>query len=124
MPAPLIQSTLAMVNLVKESKLDWCILRGGVFYGPGTGTEEGWRKAAGTGSLRLPGDGSGFISHVLVFDMARPVVLAAEQVAPRYALAPRFRGRSIQMSQSPAFSHYSPHSATQVTPALSAESIR
>ena len=81
-PAPFIQSALDMENLVKGSKLDWCILRGGVFYGPGTGTEEGWRRAARTSSLRYPGDGSGFISLVHVFDMARAVVRAAEQAAP------------------------------------------
>lgn len=80
-PAPFIQSAFDLENLVKKSTLDWCILRGGLFYGTGTGTEERWRNRARIGTLRVPGDGSGFVSLIHVFDMARAVVQAAEGAA-------------------------------------------
>lgn len=77
-PAPRIQSAADMEEMVRTSPLDWCILRGGVFYGPATGRDEGWRKSAREGTLRLPGDGSALLSLTHVADMARAVVQAAE----------------------------------------------
>jgi nucleoside-diphosphate-sugar epimerase len=77
-PAPRIQSAADMEAFVQASSLDWVILRGGSFYGPGTGNEDGWRKAAQEGTLRLPGDGAALVSLIHVVDMARAVVLAAE----------------------------------------------
>jgi nucleoside-diphosphate-sugar epimerase len=77
-PAPFIQSASDMETLVQSTGFDWCILRGGMFYGPGTEREERWRQAAQEGSLQLPGDGEGLISLVHVVDMARAVVMAAE----------------------------------------------
>ena len=84
-PAPLIQSAADMEALVQAApaSLEWCILRGGSFYGPGTGREEAWRQAAREGSLRLPGDGTGLLSLIHVVDMARAVVLAAEAAPVR-----------------------------------------
>ncbi|MEW6300637.1 MAG: NAD-dependent epimerase/dehydratase family protein [Thermodesulfobacteriota bacterium] len=76
-PHPFLQSTLDMEQLVQSSPLDWCMLRGGCFYGPGT-FEDAWRDAARQGRLQLPGDGSAFLSLIHVVDMARAVVLAAE----------------------------------------------
>ena len=86
-PAPLIQSAADMEALVQAAPdhVEWCILRGGAFYGPGTGREEGWRQAAREGGLPLPGDGSGLQSLIHVVDMARAVVLAAE-AAPTGAI--------------------------------------
>ena len=40
------QSTVDMEGSVKASPLDWVILRGGAFYGAGTGAEDGWRTSA------------------------------------------------------------------------------
>lgn len=77
--SPVSQSAADMEDLVRASVLDWCILRGGLFYGPGTGREEEWRQAARQNRLALPGDGSGLISLVHVVDMARAVVAATEQ---------------------------------------------
>ena len=77
-PAPVIQSASDMEAMVRAAALDWCILRGGLFYGPGTGPDDAWRKAAADGSMRLPGDGSALLSLVHVVDMARAVVVAAE----------------------------------------------
>jgi nucleoside-diphosphate-sugar epimerase len=73
------QSAVDMETMVKASALDWCILRGGTFYGPGTGAEELWREAAAQRRLALPGDGSDLMSLIHVVDMARAVVVAAER---------------------------------------------
>jgi len=81
-PAPIIQSAADMEEMVRASSLEWCILRGGSFYGKGTGQEERWREDARQGRLMLPGDGSDLISLVHVVDMARAVVMAAESASP------------------------------------------
>ncbi len=78
-PGPVAQSAADMEGLVQASALDWRILRGGIFYGPGTGRDESWRAAARTGTLRVPGDGTGLISLIHVADMARAVVLALDE---------------------------------------------
>ncbi|HEY7358807.1 MAG TPA: NAD-dependent epimerase/dehydratase family protein [Ktedonobacterales bacterium] len=80
-PAPRIQSAADMEALVQASSLGWCILRGGAFYGPGTGKEAGWRIDALAGDLRLPGDGAMLVSLVHVVDMAHAVVLAVERAS-------------------------------------------
>jgi nucleoside-diphosphate-sugar epimerase len=81
-PTPIIQSAADMEQLVQAAALDWCILRGGLFYGAGAGLEDGWRQAARAGTLQLPGGGSDLISLIHVVDMARAVVLAAEGAPP------------------------------------------
>jgi nucleoside-diphosphate-sugar epimerase len=82
LPHSLLQSTFDMEELVKASPLNWCILRGGLFYGPDT-FEGGWRDAARHGTLSLPGDGSGRLSLIHVADMAQAVVLATENAPAR-----------------------------------------
>ncbi len=77
------QSAADMEKLVCASSLDWCILRGGLFYGPGTGRETAWRESAWEGKLMLPGDGSDLVSLIHVIDMARAVVTAVERAAPK-----------------------------------------
>jgi len=77
-PRPVIQSAADMEELVHQSTSEWCILRGGLFYGAGAGLEDEWRQAAQRGELLLPGDGSDRISLVHVVDMARAVVAAIE----------------------------------------------
>lgn len=81
-PTPVIESAADMEELVRASALEWCILRGGLFYGAGTGREEEWRQAAREGLLELPGDGSDLVSLVHVVDMARAVVAATENAPP------------------------------------------
>lgn len=71
-----IRAAQAMEDAVRGSRLDWAILRGGLFYGPGTGAEEGWFARAATGELRLPGDGSDFATFVHVADMAAATAAA------------------------------------------------
>lgn len=77
-PRPVIQSAADMEELVRQSALEWCILRGALFYGAGAGLEDEWRQAARRGELLLPGDGSDRISLIHVVDMARAVVAAVE----------------------------------------------
>jgi nucleoside-diphosphate-sugar epimerase len=72
------ESSADMEAMLRASDLEWNILRGGIFYGAGTGREDGWRNAARQGQLALPGDGSDLISLVHVVDFARAVVAAAE----------------------------------------------
>lgn len=81
-PNPFLQSTTDMEELVQASPLDWCILRGGFFYGPNT-FEEAWREALRQGTLPLPGDGSAQLSLIHPVDMATAVVLAAEKASAR-----------------------------------------
>lgn len=77
-PSPVTRSSVDMEAMVRASGLEWCILRGGAFYGPETGRDAHWRTLAGRGELRLPGDGGDFLSLVHVSDMAAAVVVAAE----------------------------------------------
>jgi nucleoside-diphosphate-sugar epimerase len=82
-PSSRIQSAADMEELVRGAPLEWIILRGGSFYGPGTGHEDDWRAQARAGTLRLPGDGSALLSLIHVADMARAVVLAVESARAR-----------------------------------------
>ncbi len=78
-PLPINQSAIDMEAVVMDTPLDWIILRGGLFYGPGTGRDQDWRQAAQAGRLRTPGDGSGLASLTHVIDMAAAMVLALEK---------------------------------------------
>lgn len=71
-----INATLDMEDAVRASDLDWLILRGGLFYGPGTGFDDDWFARAAVGKLRLPGDGSDYVSLVHIADMAAATVAA------------------------------------------------
>lgn len=64
---------------VQASALGWSILRGGLFYGPGTAFDERWFALARAGRLRLPGDGSDYVSLVHIADMAAATVAAIER---------------------------------------------
>ena len=81
-PNPFLQSTLDMEALVQASSLEWCILRGGFFYGPNT-FEDAWRVTARQGSLQLPGTGDSRLSLIHQVDMATATVLATEKAPPR-----------------------------------------
>jgi nucleoside-diphosphate-sugar epimerase len=74
-----IAATVDMEEAVRASGLDWSILRGGLFYGPGTGTEDDWYQRAGDGRLRLPEDGRGYVSLVHIADMAAATARAIDR---------------------------------------------
>jgi len=83
--APASSAVVVMENQVRDSGLDWCILRGASFYGPSTGRDEAWATAAREGSLVIPGDGTAFTSLIQEVDAARAFVVAAES-APAASL--------------------------------------
>jgi nucleoside-diphosphate-sugar epimerase len=84
-PANFIQSAFDMEELVRASSLNWCILRGGSFYGHGTGLEDGWRELAKEGKLLLPADGTDLISLIHVTDMAQAIICAIQN-APQQSI--------------------------------------
>ena len=84
--AKAIRAALAMEEHVASSKLDWTILRGGLFYGPGTGFDDAWHALAVAGKLRLPGDGSDFVSLVHIADMAAATMAAIKHWPSRKRL--------------------------------------
>ena len=87
-PAGATASAVEMEAAVEESGLRWTILRGGAFYGAGTGRDEEWRGLARAGKLFLPGDGSAYVSLIHATDMADAVgVLAAERAPPDAVLS-------------------------------------
>jgi nucleoside-diphosphate-sugar epimerase len=75
---PITQSAWDMEQMVRRSRLDWLIIRGALFYGPGTGLDAAWREAARQGRLTTPGDGQRFASLLHVTDMAEAVVRGIE----------------------------------------------
>jgi len=85
-PNRITQSAAEMERLVTGSGLDYRIVRGGLFYGGGTGTEARWRTAARRGELGLPGDGSDYLSLIHVSDAAQATVLALHSSASRLLL--------------------------------------
>jgi len=81
--AGVLASAADMEALVQASPLDWRIVRGGLFYGPGTGREEALRAAAQAPDWQMPGDGSGWLSPVHVDDMATAMVCVLQNGAAR-----------------------------------------
>ena len=79
-------ATIAMEEAVRASDLDWLILRGALFYGPGTGFDDDWFARAQAGKLRLPGDGSAFVSLVHISDMAAATAAAIKRWPSRRTL--------------------------------------
>jgi nucleoside-diphosphate-sugar epimerase len=81
-----IAATLDMEAAVRASALDWLILRGAYFYGPGTGVDAAWFTRAREGRLRLPGDGSDYLALVHIADMAAATAIAIDRWPSRQAL--------------------------------------
>lgn len=81
-----IAAVRAMEAAIVESDRDWLILRGGLFYGPGTGFDDDWFARARAGKLRLPGEGQDYVSLVHIADMAEATVAAIRRWPSRQAL--------------------------------------
>jgi nucleoside-diphosphate-sugar epimerase len=79
-------ATQKMEASIAASALDWIILRGGLFYGPGTGFDDGWIGRAAAGKLKTPGDGSGYVSLCHIEDMAAATVAAVARWPSRETL--------------------------------------
>jgi nucleoside-diphosphate-sugar epimerase len=74
-----IEAALAMEQTIRGSGIPSLILRGGLFYGPGTGFDDDWFARAKAGKLRLPGDGQAFVSLIHIADMADATVAAIQR---------------------------------------------
>jgi nucleoside-diphosphate-sugar epimerase len=81
-----IAAVRAMETVVVESDLDWVILRGALFYGPGTGFDDDWFARARAGKLRLPAEGNDYVSLVHIVDMASATVAALRRWPSRQPL--------------------------------------
>jgi nucleoside-diphosphate-sugar epimerase len=81
-----IAAVRAMEAAVVESDLDWIILRGALFYGPGTGFDDDWFARARAGKLRLPAEGNDYVSLVHIADMATATVAAIRHWPSRQPL--------------------------------------
>lgn len=68
-----------MLQAISPDKLEWCILRCGMFVGPGTFQERTAANILG-GTQKVPCDGSNFISPVHVKDVAQ--AFAATLIRP------------------------------------------
>ncbi|MBI1728036.1 MAG: hypothetical protein HYR50_12290 [Candidatus Rokubacteria bacterium] len=68
-----------------KRRWNWRLVRGGLFYGPGTLREERWLAEVGSESFRLPGDGNAWISPVHVEDLAEALIAVIERGSPREA---------------------------------------
>jgi nucleoside-diphosphate-sugar epimerase len=84
--AQAVAAARAMETSITASNLDWLILRGGLFYGPGTGFDEDWFARAHAGKLKLPEEGNDYVSLVHIADMASATVAAIARWPSRQAL--------------------------------------
>jgi len=81
--ADICAPVLTMEQLVQAhtpETLEWCILRGGEFVGPGT-FQERTIKSLKSGKTTVLGDGSNYVSLVHVTDMARAMDAALTRAA-------------------------------------------
>jgi nucleoside-diphosphate-sugar epimerase len=81
-----IAASVAMEDAVRASDRDWVILRGGLFYGPGTGFDDDWFARAQAGKLRLPGAGEDYVSLLHISDMAAATMAALQRWPSRQVL--------------------------------------
>ena len=81
-----IMTARAMEAAVAATDLDWLVLRGALFYGPGTGFDDDWFARARAGKLRLPGTGEDYVTLVHIADMADATVAALSRWPARQSL--------------------------------------
>ncbi|HKU45159.1 MAG TPA: NAD(P)-dependent oxidoreductase [Polyangiales bacterium] len=77
-----IDAALAMEDSARNAGLACLILRGALFYGPGTGFDDDWFARAKAGKLRMPGDGEAYVSLIHIADMAEATLAAIENWTP------------------------------------------
>jgi len=84
--AAAISAVRTMEATIETSGLDWIVLRGGLFYGPGTGFDDDWFARARDAKLRMPEEGNDYVSLVHIADMAVATVAAIGRWPSRSAL--------------------------------------
>jgi uncharacterized protein YbjT (DUF2867 family) len=67
-----IMAARDMEAAVAASALDWLVLRGALFYGPGTGFDDDWFARARAGKLQLPQTGEDYVTLVHIADRPMP----------------------------------------------------
>ncbi|MBE0612308.1 MAG: NAD(P)-dependent oxidoreductase [Burkholderiales bacterium] len=80
-----LASAFDMEALVRAAPLDGRLVRGGLFYGPGTLREEFWLEEVKDRAFRIPGNGNAWVSPVHVEDYARALITVLERGEPRAA---------------------------------------
>jgi nucleoside-diphosphate-sugar epimerase len=78
-------SAADMEALVRASPLDARLVRGGLFYGPGTDREASWLAEIRSPAFRIPGNGTAWLSPVHVEDYADALLAVLERGRPREA---------------------------------------
>lgn len=78
-----IASAFDMEALVRVAPLDARLVRGGGFYGPGTGRVEAWQAEVRNPAFRIPGDGTAWMSPVHVEDYAAALLAVLKNGQPR-----------------------------------------
>ena len=81
-----IQAARDMEAIVTATDLDWIVLRGALFYGPGTGFDDDWFARARAGKLILPETGEDYVTLIHIADMADATVAALSRWPSRQAL--------------------------------------
>jgi len=84
--AAAISAVRTMEATIEKSGLDWIVLRGGLFYGPGTGFDDDWFARARAAKLKMPEEGNDYVSLVHIADMAVATVAAIGRWPSREAL--------------------------------------
>jgi nucleoside-diphosphate-sugar epimerase len=79
--ASTVEPVREMESLVRASSLDWCILRGGQFSGPGT-AQDVLIEALVSRTATIPCNGAYFISPIHPADMAKAAAAALAVGAP------------------------------------------
>jgi len=77
-----LQSAFDMEQIVREASIDVRVVRGGLFYGPGTGRENGWADEAAANGYCMPADGQAWMSPLHVDDFAHAVLTMLEAGPP------------------------------------------
>lgn len=80
-----LESAVQMEALVRAAPLDWRLVRGGLFYGPGTLRDELWLDEVRNEAFRIPGDGNAWISPAHVEDYASALIAVLERGVSRQA---------------------------------------
>jgi nucleoside-diphosphate-sugar epimerase len=72
-------SAADMEAIVRSSPLDVRVVRGGLFYGPDTGSEQRWLDNTRERAFRVPGDGKAWLSPVHVQDFAAALLAVLDR---------------------------------------------